>query len=306
MRPIYILVLIVLWLPVLLFAQDILPSSEQVSAYRDSIDLYTDLVNQAAYSDVTSRGPALLDYLRTCRSVADAFEKLVREGKLEDLEHSFLQQRIDKRNDLLLLFRKLAEYPFERQLLFREGEVYKKQLSVIPAQRLTTLLKKRLILSDRKYFELDDRTKGSPLEIFFNGLFSFTSTELHNLSGPYAGIKPWEVNARFEPIGFIKEKNMTGILFSLGTIYNFFPEVVMDSQSPLVNETFASSKLKRMGLKLGAGGRMRDAFGWMAGGGLQVRAITVWGLYSFDREQFEVAFGLADISWLKYVLPYVE
>jgi hypothetical protein len=144
------------------------------------------------------------------------------------------------------------------------------------------------------------------LEIYFNGLFGFTSTELHNLSEPYYGIKPWEISARFEPVGFLKKKNITGVIFSLGTIYNFFPDVATGGGEAVAKDNFVSGKLKRMGLKLGAGGRLKEKFEWMAGAGLQLRAVTIWGLYGFDEKKGEIAFGLNDISWLKYLLPYME
>ncbi len=305
MRPFIHSLIFFLCIPVFVFAEDRLPTEEAIRAYRDSLEVYQKQIRRVLAEERPENAIALEDYINICMDVSRAYDALNQQLVSDEALFQSIRRRVDKRDDLLLMFRRAAAFPGEREILFLEGQAYEK-LGQLPADRLLGRLRARILLSDRKYFEPDDKSKASPLEIVLNGLFGFTSTELYDLSGPHYGIKPWEMNARFEPVGFVKQKNMTGVMFSMGTIYNLFPEVSVDASTAHLRENFLSRNIKRIGFKLGAGARLKDRPEWVAGTGIQIRAVTVWGLYGFDTEKMEIAFGLNDISWLKYVLPYMD
>lgn len=193
-----------------------------------------------------------------------------------------------------------------KTILSKEQALYNDLVKNITSRDLIYGLKVRTILADRKYFKNDDESKGTILESWLNGRFKFTSTRLTDLQGPQYGIKSWEINARFEPIGFIVEKDWTGILFSFGSIYSFFPTLQQENDDVRVKETFYSKYLKRTGFKFGIGGRFEDDLIWHTGFGLQLRAFTLWSLYSFKHEKVYYAVGINDLSWVKLFVPYIN
>ena len=240
-----------------------------IQTYEDSLNKY----EQIAYD---LNDTQLVEYLNECEEFLIFFKKEKNDSRLINYN---VQIRNRLRNDLLSS--KLNTNV--KIILTRERALYNDLVKNITSRDLIYGLKVRTILADRKYFEKDDESKGTILESWLNGRFKFTSTKLMDLQGPQYGIKSWEINARFEPIGFIIEKDWTGILFSFGSIYNFFPTLQQENDDVRVKETFYSKYLKRTGFKFGIGGRFEDDLLWHTGFGLQLRAFGHYILLNMRR-----------------------
>ncbi len=302
------IILIALMIPLTAFAEIDCPSIDELQAYEDSLNVLRvrviDLIPDGRLYSAT----LLKEYLELCKEARKAFGSLENDLLTSATLDSSIRARREKRDELLLIFMNVNEYLIEREILSRESDAYW-PLARFKIEMFRLQLQARIILSDRKYYEVDDESKGSPIEMILNGMFGFTSTDLHDYSQPGFGVKPWELNFRFEPVGIFEDSDAAGVLVSLGTIWNYFPRVEIVDGELITTENFRSNHLKRWGLKLGAGGRYTDRFEWIAGAGLQVRAFTFYLLYDFDEEKSDrylFAVGVNTLEWIKQVLPYQE
>ena len=265
----------------------------------DLINAYSDSLNKFEQIAYDSNNIHLVEYLNECEEFLEFFKKEKNDPRLINYN---VQTRLRLRNEIM----SEVQDNTVKTIMIKEQELYNDLVQDIAYKDLMYGLKARSILADRKFFEKDDESKGTILELWLNGAFKFTSTKLTDLQGPQYGIKNWEINARFEPIGFIVNKDWTGVLFSFGTIYNFFPVLQQKNDDVKVKDTFYSKYIKRSGIKLGVGGRFEDEFIINAGAGFQVRAFTIWSLYSFENKKVYYAVGINDLSWVKFFIPYTN
>jgi hypothetical protein len=289
MKSLYILLISIIGFCSFSFAQK---DIGLINAYSDSLNKF----EQVAYD---LNNIQLVEYLNECEEFLEFFKKEKNDPRLINYN---VQSRIRLRNELMSSVLSTSV----RTILIKEQELYNALVQDIIYKDLIYALKARNILADRKFFEKDDESKGTILELWLNGAFKFTSTKLTDLQGPQYGIKNWEINARFEPIGFIVDKDWTGVLFSFGTIYNFFPILEQKNDDVKVKDTFFSKYIKRSGIKLGLGGRFEDDFIINTGAGFQLRAFTFWSLYSFESKKVYYAVGVNDLSWVKFFIPYIN
>ena len=289
MRNLYIIIIGIISFYSFSFAQN---DIDLINAYNDSLNKF----EQIAYD---SNNIHLVEYLNECEEFLEFFKKEKNDPRLINYN---VQTRLRLRNEIM----SEVQDNTVKIIMIKEQELYNDLFQDIAYKDLMYGLKARSILADRKFFEKDDESKGTILELWFNGAFKFTSTKLTDLQGPQYGIKNWEINARFEPIGFIVNKDWTGVLFSFGTIYNFFPVLQQKNDDVKVKDTFYSKYIKRSGIKLGVGGRFEDEFIINAGAGFQVRAFTIWSLYSFENKKVYYAVGINDLSWVKFFIPYIN
>ena len=289
MRNLYIIIIGIISFYSFSFAQN---DIDLINAYSDSLNKF----EQIAYD---SNNIHLVEYLNECEEFLEFFKKEKNDPRLINYN---VQTRLRLRNEIM----SEVQDNTVKIIMIKEQELYNDLVQDIAYKDLMYGLKARSILADRKFFEKDDESKGTILELWLNGAFKFTSTKLTDLQGPQYGIKNWEINARFEPIGFIVNKDWTGVLFSFGTIYNFFPVLQQKNDDVKVKDTFYSKYIKRSGIKLGVGGRFEDEFIINAGAGFQVRAFTIWSLYSFENKKVYYAVGINDLSWVKFFIPYIN
>lgn len=289
MRNLYIIIIGIISFYSFSFAQN---DIDLINAYSDSLNKF----EQIAYD---SNNIHLVEYLNECEEFLEFFKKEKNDPRLINYN---VQTRLRLRNEIM----SEVQDNTVKTIMIKEQELYNDLVQDIAYKDLMYGLKARSILADRKFFEKDDESKGTILELWLNGAFKFTSTKLTDLQGPQYGIKNWEINARFEPIGFIVNKDWTGVLFSFGTIYNFFPVLQQKNDDVKVKDTFYSKYIKRSGIKLGVGGRFEDEFIINAGAGFQVRAFTIWSLYSFENKKVYYAVGINDLSWVKFFIPYTN
>ena len=289
MRNLYIIIIGIISFYSFSFAQN---DIDLINAYNDSLNKF----EQIAYD---SNNIHLVEYLNECEEFLEFFKKEKNDPRLINYN---VQTRLRLRNEIM----SEVQDNTVKTIMIKEQELYNDLVQDIAYKDLMYGLKARSILADRKFFEKDDESKGTILELWLNGAFKFTSTKLTDLQGPQYGIKNWEINARFEPIGFIVNKDWTGVLFSFGTIYNFFPVLQQKNDDVKVKDTFYSKYIKRSGIKLGVGGRFEDEFIINAGAGFQVRAFTIWSLYSFENKKVYYAVGINDLSWVKFFIPYTN
>jgi hypothetical protein len=262
-----------------------------IKQYSDSLDAF----EKTAYE---SDNKNLVEYLRESREFVEAFKKEKNDGRLMNYN---IKQRILLRNNILS-----SATMEEKIILSKEQDLYDALTHQLHQEDLIYRLKARSILADRKYYERNEDEKGTIIELYLNGVFSFTATDLYDLNSATYGIKPWEINARLETIGVIDNKEITGILFTMGVLYNIFPEINQQGADPEVRETFLSEYIRRSGLKFGVGGRFEQNFNLQSGIGWQLRVFSLWGLYSFHKKEMFFAVGINDLSWIKLFLPQIN
>ncbi len=99
--------------------------------------------------------------------------------------------------------------------------------------------------------------------------------------------------------------NTAGFLLSTGLIMNLFPEIKVLANQVTVNDNWASEYIKRVGLKLGAGGDVGEGSSRFIGGaGLQIARFSIWGIYQEREDRFVAAISASDLDWVKEMLPF--
>lgn len=155
------------------------------------------------------------------------------------------------------------------------------------------------ILMERKYLAGDE---GNFLEGNLNGHIRFTRTD-PDPTRPNFGVSPWEFLFRFEPIYLARDPDPEnlGVLLDLGLLAHFFPKVGRDA---VVKEGFWSECVRRTGLKAG-GGLYGSDLRWVAGGGVQISALSGWWLYDMKRREPVFAMGISNLALFKKMLPFL-
>jgi len=200
----------------------------------------------------------------------------------------------------------LAAHPAAR----RQFDAYLQYVQPLLADKFLSYAVAANTLLERKYFALGD--EGNFLEGWLNGLLGFTRAEPDPSRADlkHFGVPPWEVPVRVEPLYLLKGadvQNFGGVL-SAGLLHHFFPSVkVVDDEAGAVKigESFASRYLEASGIKVGAGAHGED-FHWMAGLGLQVSSFSLWGMYTWEEERFDLALSLSDLDVVKALLPIFD
>lgn len=161
-------------------------------------------------------------------------------------------------------------------------------------------------LFQRKYFDKDDPNTSNLLEGWMNGRaggLRYSETAPDSWHRSY-GVSAWEATFRVEPVVMFDGDETAGALLALGWLYNFFPGISPSGNGGInVRESFASQWLRRTGVRAGAGVDFEDNPRFIGGFGVQVRAWTVWGVYSERDSEWYAAIGLSDWEWLKPYLP---
>lgn len=165
-------------------------------------------------------------------------------------------------------------------------------------------------LYELKYFEEDDPESASIVEGWLNGSVPFTRYKDENAWYRQDGVSKWEASLRVEPLVLLEDDNKTGVLLAGGLLYNFFPLVSQSNEDKfqaITKDDNRSKYLKRTGLKVGAGAMFDDPkTEFLAGLGFQMRACSLWGVYSTGDSSFSLAVSLSDWDWVKKTLPFFE
>jgi hypothetical protein len=162
-------------------------------------------------------------------------------------------------------------------------------------------------LFQRKYFDKDDPNTSNFLEGWLNGRagwLKYSETAPDSWHRSY-GISAWEASFRVEPVLLFDGDETAGVLLALGWLFNYFPSVAPTGDGNInVRDSFASQWLRRSGVRAGAGVDFEDNPRFIGGFGLQIRAWTVWGIYSDRDSEWYAAIGLSDWEWLIPYLPW--
>lgn len=256
--------------------------------------------------------PLILMYLSENRASATILEDFISKNQsdvpvLKQLEQ-FNKKRLALRDQLTEVFTAQSkEFPY----LKRETASWTKHLA--PHLADDVFLKNLVIrkkLFEFKYFEEDDPKQANMLEGWLNGTIPFTRYREEEKWYRQDGVSKWEASMRIEPLIILENGNHPGVLAAAGLLYNFFPMVGQsqdDKFQATVEDDLFSKYLKRTGLKLGAGALFDDPdTEFLAGLGLQLRAWSLWGVYSTGESRYSLALSLSEWDWLKKALPFFK
>jgi hypothetical protein len=166
-------------------------------------------------------------------------------------------------------------------------------------------------LLERKYFQTETAKNANYLEGLVNSRWSLTRADLSALNrtpvDPHLGVSPWEAIFRIEPALAFHDGTQVALLGTAGLSYTFFPDIDLDQTPPALHETFWSDWIKKTGGRVGIGvGRKDNRSHLLAGVGVQINAIGLWGIYQPDDRIFMLGLSASDLSGLKKVLPWFE
>lgn len=188
-----------------------------------------------------------------------------------------------------------------------ENELYLARISPYLDADFYSRKRAEVELFQRKYFDEDDPNTSNLLEGWINGRagwlrYSETAPDGWHRSH---GVSAWEGTFRVEPIVMFDGDETAGALLALGWLYNFFPAISPSENGGInIRDSFASKRLRRAGLRAGAGVDFADNPRFIGGFGVQVRAWTLWSVYSERESEWYMAIGMSDWEWLKPYLPW--
>ncbi len=188
-----------------------------------------------------------------------------------------------------------------------ENELYLARISPYLDTNFYSRKRAEIELFQRKYFDEDDPNTSNLLEGWINGRagwlrYSETAPDGWHRSH---GVSAWEATFRVEPVVMFDGDETAGALLALGWLYNFFPAISPSEGGGInIRDSFASKWLRRTGVRAGAGADFADDPRFIGGFGAQVRAWTLWTVYSERESEWYVAIGLSDWEWLKPYLPW--
>jgi hypothetical protein len=283
-----------------------LSASNQIQA----IHVYQDKVSSLLASVPSgSNAPVLIDYLHACQINADNLLELSTAPK--ELRTVVVQKTRDSLSQRLKKRDMLADNPaWKDPIVKEESDAYRTldaETHVLDDLYLQKIVVRKTLL-DLKYFEEDDPKSANFLEGFINSKVPLLRYE----EGAQAwyrqnGVSAFEATVRAEPIVLFNSDHDPAVLMAGGLLYNFFPAVTADPKNSfkaVEDQTLFSKYVRRIGPRFGLGAKMGDGVDFVLGGGVQVRAFTVWGVYEPKGSEFTWAVGISDWKWVKKVLPY--
>ena len=162
---------------------------------------------------------------------------------------------------------------------------------------------------DIKYFA-EDNGQANFLEGWVNGHVGFLAPD-EGVTNRYRlyGISKFEMTLRTEPLEVINSTANLGYVFGPGLLYNFFPEIEQqtgDQMKVKVIPGFLSEYIKRFGMRGAIGLQVLDnnKGKLLYGGGLQVRALSGWVLYSEKESGVVYGVSLNTLDFIKGYLPF--
>ena len=190
-----------------------------------------------------------------------------------------------------------------------EGKSYNRYLQPYRKDEYLRLSRLQEELLERKYFQTETAKNANFLEGYLNGLVGFTQADRGEVNAvllePRLGVSPWEAVFRLEPLLVFTDTVQPAILAALGLNFTFFPSVDRSLVPESLEENFGSKYVKKAGGRLGVGvGRVDEKAALLLGGGLQLNAVGLWGLYGPEAKRLLFGISLADLSVLKTVLPW--
>jgi len=189
-----------------------------------------------------------------------------------------------------------------------ETKAYREHLQPLFADDYLAWVALQQELLERKYFQTETAKNANFLEAYVNGNLGLTRTDPEKLRDPQPprplGVSPWEAIFRCEPTVAMQNGPRVAILGTAGLSRAHFPRITNQSP-PTKVETPASRWLKKSGVRLGVGAAHLD-YGtkFIFGGGVQLNAVAVWGLYEPKHERWMLGVSAADLEKLKKIFGY--
>lgn len=242
---------------------------------------------------------SLIEYYKACKYVATELKNFSRQS----IPNFTLPENT-------INFRKKAfqDYILPNDLggqIQQEVSAYEKIALFLKPQFMQQVAREKILL-ERKYFEEDDKQSGFLFEACINSHLCLTQYDEDSTEhGRKYGVSPWEVTIRVEPLMTFDSDNTAGFLLSTGLLMNLFPKVNVLNNQVSAEDNWASGYIKRVGLKLGAGGDVGEGGSRFIGGaGLQIASFSIWGIYQEREDRFVAAISASDLDWVKKILPF--
>lgn len=269
------------------------------SEFQDDVARYAVEVEQTA-SQETDDGAS--QYLRECLAALGPLRRAEQgEADLSKVLRGFIAARIRAQaapGDPATLRRPgpRAEQRAYDDYLFR----YSKE------EYLVALALQRELL-ERKYFKTQTAPNSNFVEGLLNGAWDLTRTDQSEaaLHRPDLGVSSWEAIARFEPAAIVHESANIAIVGTLGLSNTLFPRVLGSGADRTLEETFASSWVRKWGVRLGAGAiRVDGDTRFVTGPGVQVNALAIWALYQPYDDSVRLAVGVSNLAKLQKAIGW--
>ena len=270
--------------------------------------LATDLAPNAESREPAAGDPAMpavrtaarelaLAYLRRTEATFAALHSSPTPVKLlEDLKNARVELRKRTEGGFSTAPRPKARALAEFKRVFRdEDDANWAPVGNVLLEEAQEWLDRRADLFSRKYFHDPTDEGGNILEAYLNSKWIFRSARLAEDRHPdSAGVSPWEATARLEPVAAVEDANRLGVMGAIGVTYHLFPSGDGGTWDTI------SDWVQRTGVRVGVGylEQSGETGNLALGGALQLRSLTVWGLYDAEESDFFVAIGAGDFRWL--------
>lgn len=189
-----------------------------------------------------------------------------------------------------------------------EKQAYDKYIQPYRKAEYVSLISLQDQLLERKYFKTETAKNANFLEGYINGHWSLTRADHSDvkrvLAEPHLGVSPWEAIFRLEPALAFNGGAQVAILGTAGLSYTFFPSINREKSPPSFDESFLSKWVEKTGGRIGVGvGHIHSDTRLLVGGGVQINALGLWGLYEPDDRIFMLGVSSANLGKLKKGIP---
>ncbi len=166
-------------------------------------------------------------------------------------------------------------------------------------------------LFERKYFKNETSKNANFIEGALNSHWSLTRADrgdpIKVLNDSTLGVSPWEALLRVEPAVAFDNGPQPALLGTFGLTRTFFPSTMNTTNGVTFSESIWSKYVQKAGLRVGAGVEIDgDQTDFVAGAGVQVWAVAVWGLYKPDDSEFLLGVSMSDLSKLKKIVGWFD
>lgn len=193
-----------------------------------------------------------------------------------------------------------------------EQKAYNTYLQPYRKEEYINLIALQDRLLERKYFKTETAKNANYLEGLVNSRWSLTRTIQSPMTKvleehPHLGVSPWEAIFRIEPTIAFHDGSQVALLGTAGLSYTFFPTVDRSKTPATLHETFLSDWVQKTGGRVGVGVGWKDSRShFLAGVGIQLNAVGLWGIYQPDDQIFMLGLSTSDLSKLQKVLPWFD
>jgi hypothetical protein len=251
------------------------------------------------------KNDAVQEYLRSCLAAADHLNGLeAADSRVSAAFSTLVRMRLDADGRLTA---QTSGAPGVRA----EQKAYNTHLQPYRKDEYLNLIALQDRLLERKYFKAETAKNANFLEGIVNSHWSLTRADHSDikkmLDEPHLGVSPWEAVFRLEPAIAIHGGVQAALLGTAGLSYAFFPDIDRSTATATMHDSFWSKWVQKSGGRIGIGvGEIDNHARLLLGTGVQINALSLWGLYKPAGGTFMLGIGASDLSKLKKVFTWFE